>query len=281
MSKSLILKIKETLENSKFRFSNYQEFPTFLIKKYPELSKIEYTVNQINLDQKRYEWLLKNLPEDKYKNICEIGANIGFQSISFAYDFRANIDCFETNTDYANLIFLISKLIKLDPLINSSDKSINLENISNLNHYDLIINLNVLHHAGCIFDTQHVKKLDDWFDYSEKYLNKLLSKSKYLFFQSGNMQKGKAIFPSEKSIEYLKKIIIKSGWKILSFGVIKNLELLDYESFNYDQIDEVNLFKCRRNSYEVDYFFNEKFVKSLETGLAQRPLWLCVNPMLK
>ena len=78
----------------------------------------------------------------------------------------------------------------------------------------LTINLNVLHHAGCSYDVALFMRIRNGVIMLSVILKKLSTKSNYLFFQTGNMMKGKAIFPSIKVIDILKNIFDKSGWKI-------------------------------------------------------------------
>ncbi len=276
--KQKIKDLKIIMEHCDFRFSNYQDIPPFVLKRIPELKEIKYKKRQIDLDLQRYEWLKKKLPKDISK-VCEVGANMGYFSISLANEFKVLVHAFESNNSYTRICNILSDLVNLSKRLEFLNKSVSLESINSLENYDLIINLNVLHHAGVFFDNNLVKNNKEWIKYSITYLKNLRKKTKYLFFQTGNMSNNNAIFPSESTISFLKKIFDESGWIIKNVGVIKNLKKLKYESYNLDEIDSIELFKCKRDKEmnKVAYYSNKKLVSYMQTGLAQRPLWFCQN----
>ena len=170
--------LKKELEFCDFRFSNYQDIPSFVIKKIPELKQIKYIKNQIDLDLKRYKWLKENLPK-KIKKVCEIGANMGYFSILLAKEFQVSVEAYESNRSYTNVCSILAKLVNLDKKLKFHNKSVNLNNINSLENYDLMINLNVLHHAGVFFDRKHINNKKDWMNYSISYLKKLGEKSNF------------------------------------------------------------------------------------------------------
>ena len=141
----------------------------------------------------------------------------------------------------------------------------------------MAINLNILHHAGIFFDTKTYKNYNDWFDFVNEYLFKLHKKSKYLFFQVGNTANGEAIFNSDEVLKIMNTIFSKSGWEVIKIGIIEDLNKLEYKNYLNKNLDSIKLFKCIRNKKTnlVDYFYNRKFVKSLKSGFAQRPIWVC------
>ena len=197
--------LKNTLESYDFRFSNYQDIPSFILQKIPELQKIKYKKNQIDLDSKRYEWIEKNLPKDINK-ICEIGSNLGYFAFSLANYYPFIVDAYEANESYTSVCNIFTKLVELESKLKFYSQSIDINGIDSLKKYDLIINLNVLHHAGIFFDKSIISNKQDWIDYAILYMQKLNKISKYLIFQTGNMSKGKAIFSSNDTIKVIKMI---------------------------------------------------------------------------
>ena len=138
----------------------------------------------------------------------------------------------------------------------------------------MIIELNVLHHAGNYFDNEAVKKLGGWRNYAKKRLQLLRNKTSKLFFQTGNSGK-ETLFPSEKSVEFISELLEESGWKIKAFGTINNLDKLKYNKGNLKDKSSYSNYECKRNKKLVLYKKNNKFVKSMITGMAARPLWIC------
>lgn len=275
MKNNNIKKLISSLESCNFRFSNYQDIPPFIFKIIPELDTIKYKKKQIDLDIKRYEWLKMNLPKQISK-ICEVGSNMGYFSFSLANEFDVRVDSYESNKSYTVACEMLSKLINLDKNLKFYNKSVDLKSIDLINSHDLAINLNVLHHAGVFFDKILVKNFRDWTNYVISYLKKLGEKSEYLFFQTGNMREGEAIFSSDDTISLLTMIFDKSGWVVEKIGVIDDLKNLNYETYNQGETNSIKLFKCRRDKNNmVGYYKNGKLINHLLTGLAQRPLWLC------
>lgn len=270
-----IKKLISSLESCDFRFSNYQDIPPFIFKIIPELEKMKYKKKQIDLDIKRYEWLKTNLPK-KISKICEVGSNMGYFSFSLANEFDVRVDSYESNKSYTDACKILTSLINLDKNLKFYNESVDLKNINLINSHDLAINLNVLHHAGVFFDKTLVKNFRDWPNYVISYLKKLGEKSEYLFFQTGNMREGKAIFSSDDTINFLTMIFDKSGWIVEKIGVIDDLKNLNYKTYYNDEINSIKLFKCRRDKNNmVGYYKNGRLINHMLTGLAQRPLWLC------
>lgn len=268
--------LKKALESYNFRFSNYQDIPSFILNKIPELKDIKYKKNQIDLDSKRYVWIEKNIPKSINK-ACEIGSNLGYFAFSMANYHPFIVDAFEANKSYTHICNIFTKLVELEKKLKFYNESIDLKGISSLKNYDLIINLNVLHHAGVFFDQGSIYNKQDWINYSILYMKKLSEKSKFLIFQTGNMSNGKAIFSSNDTIKILKMIFDNSGWIVKKVGVINDLKNLDYQSYNIEEVNSIRLFKCRRDKEKnkVAYYSNQKLVSYMQTGLAQRPIWFC------
>ena len=103
---------------------------------------------------------------------------------------------------------------------------------------------------------------------------KLRKKTSKLFFQTGNSGQ-ETLFPSEKSVEFISELLEESGWKIKAFGTINNLDKLKYNKGNLKDKSSYSNYECKRNKKLVLYKKNNKFVKSMITGMAARPLWIC------
>lgn len=273
MNKIKNTKLEKILKEKKIIFTNYQEIPSFILKNFKNsINFNEYKQKQIKLDTPRYKFLIKNTKVPK--NVLEIGSNIGFFILNLSYYYKCKTIGFEPIKKYSNLTNEFAKLSKIQKMIKSNPKPINIKNIKNLPKSDLIIELNVLHHAGNYFDNEAVKKLGGWRNYAKKRLQLLRKKTSNLFFQTGNSGK-ETLFPSEKSVEFISELLKESGWKIKAFGTISNLDELKYKKGNLKNKSSYSNYECKRNKKLVDYKKNNKLVKSMITGMAARPLWIC------
>ncbi len=274
MNKIKNIKLEKTLNEKKIIFTNYQEIPTFIIKNLKNNINFSlYKQDQIKLDTPRYNFLIKNTKKIP-KSVVEIGSNIGFFILNLAYHYKCNATGFEPIKKYSSLTNEFAKLNQIEKKIKSHPKPITLENIKNLPKSDLIIELNVLHHAGNYFDKNKVNSLGGWRNYAKKRLKLLGKKTSNLFFQTGNSGK-ETLFPSKDSVKFISKLLEESGWKVKAFGTIRNLDNLSYTKGNLKIKSSYSNYECIRNKKLVDYKKNNKFIKSMVTGMASRPIWIC------
>ena len=82
------------------------------------------------------------------------------------------------------------------------NKGITLNNITKIKKTDLLIHLSVLHHAGHMYDRKLIKNKNDWKKYSIKYLRKFSKISKYMFFQTGNVNYNKIILKIMRHLKF-------------------------------------------------------------------------------
>ena len=188
MNKIKNTKLEKILKEKKIIFTNYQEIPSFILKNFKNsINFNEYKQKQIKLDTPRYKFLIKNTKVPK--NVLEIGSNICFFILNLSYYYKCKTIGFEPIKKYSNLTNEFAKLSKIQKMIKSNPKPINIKNIKNLPKSDLIIELNVLHHAGNYFDNEAVKKLGGWRNYAKKRLQLLRKKHQIYFFKQETQEK--------------------------------------------------------------------------------------------
>jgi len=258
------------------KFGHYQQIPPAIIKKAPGLKNINYNQDQVELDSERYAWL-KSVYRGANFDAIEIGANLGYFSLSLAAELGASVEVYEPISVYMEVCKILSRLSGIECLIHIQNNSLEAKDLKFLRNVDLIINLNVLHHAGCTFDIDMVQTRSEWEVYAKRYLTLLSHKTRYLFFQTGNTWKGQSLFSGENSIHFLFELLNDGNWEVLSIGVIDDPNNLVYSTYSASEIDRVPRIYCRRNRMTdlVDYFLDGTVIASLKTGLAQRPLWFC------
>ena len=272
--------LRRLLANTAQRFTHYQNLPTTLLSKYGYDMLGEYKPEQLSLDASRLKFLEKHLGLQGLK-VTEIGSNLGFFCLQLAATHQAFVTGFEPIESYARASTLMANLLSL-PHQNCEfiSSGVTLSDISFIGNCDLMIELNVMHHAGSLFDCEVVENSGGWIQYATKRLAAIREKAKYLYFQTGNMKNGKPLFASENSIEVVAEILENSGWSVDAVGMLKDLSTqnLDYESYLMSDINEIPRYQCRRNlqTDKVEYFnLQTGMTNSLATGLGNRPLWIC------
>ena len=254
------------------RHSHYQDFS-------------EYKKNsnkKINLDKLRFEWVEKILNHNhQILRMTDIGSNLGYMCIKFNEKFGTECIGYEYEKPTYNKA---KKIIKNKSNIKYFNKGLKISTIKFLDTTDLIVHLNVLHHAGHMYDKKFIKNSQDWIKYSIKYLNILSKKSKYLFFQTGNVNYGKNYFLNEETFDLLPKILKVAGWKIENIGIINFSKIkLKYETRNLSEIKKFPKILCQRDnkSKKVFYYIKNKLIFKYDSGFLQRPLFWCKSKNFK
>ena len=189
----------------KSRHSNYQNF-----SEYSKKTK----KNIINLDKLRFDWVEKLISSKiKIYTVTDIGSNLGYMCLKFNKIFKSSCTGFEYERPAYNKA---KKIAKSKKNIKYFNKGLTLSTLNSLNKSDLIVHLNVLHHAGHMYDKKLINNSRDWKNYSLKYLKILSKKSKFLFFQTGNVNFNKNYFLNEETFNILPNLLNSSGWKIIN-----------------------------------------------------------------
>lgn len=234
------------------------------------------------LDEERYNWIISNL-DCKNKNILEIGANIGYFSSRFAHSCNCSVSAYEPDPQLFDVLSTIIRLSNLEDRISAHNTSITLDTIDALPQFDIILNLNVIQHAGYDFENASISSLRDWRDYSVSFLHKLRSRSDYMIFQMGYQLWGfdREICNESDIINYTVSLLRDSGWRPEFCGVLNSIPLRN-EKPNYENIDITkNRFpQIMRNRLPMRYLFDVILSKIahkpyVSYTFAQRPIFIC------
>lgn len=273
------------LINTDGKHASYQELPSILTNRYGDLLK-EMDWNPSRLDTPRLRWVTDALGVNKLNKIVDIGANTGFFSFELIKKFGATCTAYEPHVPHANAMSLIKEICNIgDPNFKVESTGVSINDIKNIEGGDLLVFLNVLHHAGDDFDADKVRSIADWKEYSEDYLKQLSFKFNFMFFQLGNAWKGSSckIYDDKIFFRETKKLLEDSGWIVESVGLIESfLGEPEYETYtlnsysrNQESFHEIQglrklLRYCgNKLSFNVDYKF------------LNRPLYLCRSATIK
>jgi len=261
------------------RHGHYQRLPPTLPKNV--LDEFKDTRNP-RLDEERFNWISSNISINN-KTIIEIGANIGYFSSRLGDISKNAVYAYEPDSKLSNTLNKIIKIGNLEETVTVFNDSITLETIDTLPEVDIILNLNVIQHAGYDFDSNLISSLEDWETYAIKYLNKLSNKANTMVFQMGYQLWGfnETICNENEIIRYTTKLLQKSGWDPISCGVLlsipKDNETAKYVNYNLSNEDSHLITKTN-----LPFSYIVKMIKSkllnepyISYRFAQRPIFIC------
>jgi hypothetical protein len=257
---------------------NYQDLESLVQVLSGKPHLVGYKHEQIPLDEERYQWLKGRIAGVAgARSVLEIGGNLGYICLRLVQELGLQATCLEPIEDYVRISNWLARGFGLEHLYQSRRAFVLWENIEHLPQVDVLINLNVIHHAGRVFDCDVVARLGSWGAYAQSYLEKLAYKGRYLFFQTGNTWPSARLFGNTEAPEFLAGILGRSGWRVIDIGICAKLPELGLSSYSLSELGSIPRIWCQRNATTdlVDYFHESRLLASFPTGLAQRPLFFC------
>jgi hypothetical protein len=210
------------LYNDASKHSNYQNIPQFVMN---ELGYSETIDENWRGDSARYRYILGEVDLFPSAVVGDVGANTGFFALSLGNHFK---DCaftaYEANTNHVQFIQLVIDYFELDN-VRVKQSMVDLSGIDELGHHDVLLHLNVLHHAGHDFDHDLIGKVEDFESYAFAYLGKLGAKTSRIIFQMGSNWGGNKAMPIIKreddcaKIMLISKLFINTGWDIVKIAL--------------------------------------------------------------
>jgi len=278
LSQEVLSELNNLIPQEKKEHYNYQDLESLVQVLSGESHLVGYKQEQVPIDQERYQWLktrIVSLPG--VRSVLEIGGNLGYICLRLVQELGLRATCLEPIEDYVRISTLLSEGFGLDHLYQSRCAFVLWDNIAELPEADVLINLNVIHHAGRVFDCEVVARLGGWAAYAQSYLEKLASKGRYLFFQTGNTWPSARLFENTEAPEFLAGILARSGWRVIDIGICDRLPELTLSSHPLSEMARIPRIWCQRNTTTdlVDYYHESRLLASFPTGLAQRPLFFC------
>lgn len=211
-----------SLYNDQSKHSRYQNIPKFVREK---IGYNEYINEEWRGDTARYNYILNQIQFSDNMKVADIGANTGFFTLSLAHTFKECLfTAYEPNKKHAEFI---QEIIKNFDICNVDIDSlaIGMNEIDEISYYDIIIFLNIIHHAGIDFDREYIEDIGDFSKYAKEYITRLRHKTKLLIFQMGYNWGGDKTRPIIKTDEvdemilFLYKLFLECGWRIKDIAV--------------------------------------------------------------
>jgi len=226
------------------KHSIYQNVPEFVKKEIGYNEKIDENWRG---DTARYQYLTKTLEFNDGKSVGEIGANTGFFILSLAHaNPLSKFFAYEINKTHANFIAEIAESFLMTN-VTVKPFGIDLVGIDQMEEHDILLNYNVLHHAGVDFDTDKIASVGEYEAYAVEYLKKLRLKTKQMVFQIGSNWGGNKQKPiidladDAEKIAFNARIFKKAGWKIEDISLhTRENDILEYVPLSSDLISQLN-----------------------------------------
>ena len=195
----------------------YQTIPDFVA------NALDYQVSineEWRGDRVRLDYIQSYLLDRQFIRWADFGANTGLFSLSLAHaDPGRQVLAIEANPKHAAFIRRIADAFKLNN-VEVIGRPLAIDDLESIPPQDVMLHLNVLHHAGMDFDKGRVTGPGDFMAYAETYLHRLRASSNMLVFQVGSNLWGDKTLPIVDYQEDAEKLILfagvlnRAGWEI-------------------------------------------------------------------
>jgi hypothetical protein len=262
------------------KHSSYQNVPEFVSR---ELGYTETIDEEWRGDTARYGYILEELKLSPGAVLGDVGANTGFFTLSLGHSFKdSSIIAYESNTNHVEYMQLIAEYFGLDN-IHIEKLLIDLDGLDRLRCHDVILHLNVLHHAGHDFDCNLVHTVKDFETYALEYLTKLNAKASRLFFQMGSNWGGNRVTPIiPKENDYGKVILISrlllgGGWKIIKIALATKdpAGTTVYRNLPVDVVDMIRDGVSPERVPQLENCIREFGLDQFKGEFYRRPIFVC------
>lgn len=259
------------------KHTDYQRLPDFL----PQHVKDCIPVTSMHLEKERLDWMLERV-DFREKRVIEIGANSGYFSLMLARTQKARVDAYEPFPAHAEFTRVLAQVCGLQTAVSVHEEPVTLESISRLPTVDVLIFLNVIHHAGFDFDDgSHATDKEQWWRFASDYLSRLKAVSDIMVFQMGYTLGGVAgrLCRDPDIHHFTRRLLQQSGWRILHHGAIRSLPVntakLSYSDVSSDDkvrtISNTRLHRLAANA--VSRLTGRAQLTTRR--FAQRPMFIC------
>lgn len=201
----------------KSKHSNYQVLP----EKLQSIVSSKDVQTKTRYEKERLEYILSEVVV-KDKTVLDIGGNTGYFLFELLNAGAASAHLYEGNKDHADFVKLAAKVLNVDGKIRVTNKYYLFDG-SHIEHYDVALLLNVLHHIGDDYDKKNLT-VREAKNNIIKQLNSMSKTCNTLIFQIGYNWKGdpsNCLFDEgtkEEMIDFVKSSTT-NNWEIVSVGI--------------------------------------------------------------
>lgn len=206
--------------------SEYRRLPKRALKKLSLNTKF-YKDDKFGIEI-RYDLIRNKLLNRGFNSMVDLGGKNGYFSLqmldenivsrAWVYNVAENALSFGSK---------IARYLGLENKIDFIEKKLSLENINNIPDADLVLCLNLIHHAGVFFDIDLVSN-KGWAEYTVDFLKILRKKYKVAVVSVGFKGKKPINWPVPNRLRpiYFYKIANKAGWEVTFDANVGDLALL-------------------------------------------------------
>ncbi|HEY4292530.1 hypothetical protein [Luteibacter sp.] len=202
------------------KHSQYQSLPVFVA----EAIGYQETIDQgWRGDTPRFNYIRSRRAPAPGEHWADFGANTGYFTLSLARDHpETQFTAIEANRNHANFITRIAEAFELKNVSVLAD-AVGLRGIPSLPRVDVMLHLNVIHHAGHDFDREEVPTLDNFGSYAVEYLKALRGCAAEVFFQMGSNWGGDKSMPLVPVTADVEKLALMAGYLVDSDWAIESV----------------------------------------------------------
>lgn len=261
------------------KHSQYQSLPTFVSNALGYQESIDQNWRG---DHTRLAFIQSLRPVASGERWADFGANTGYFTLSLAdAHAEASFTAIEANLNHATLIQRIAQAFGM-PNVSVLAAAIGLDELATLPTVDVMLHLNVLHHAGHDFDSAHVINESAFPGYAEKYLGNLRKHAGELIFQMGSNwggDKSKPLVPVHADAEkliYMAAPLLAAGWRIAAVAYPRREgEAIVYRALSGETIALVNT--ATQDVAKVRDSLGDLGLETFPGEFYRRPLFHCIQ----
>lgn len=198
------------------KHSGYQTMPDFVARALDFQVEIDqrWRGDQVRLD---YVRRMLGMSLGRW---CDFGANSGFFALTLAHDEpRREVVALEANPHHTELIARVAAACEVRNL-EVLNLTLGMQELQAIGQNDVLLHLNVLHHAGKDFDQGSVSAPEEFEEYAAAYLRRLTETTGTIVFQAGTNLWGDKRLPLLRRDQHVERVLFwsqllrSSGWHI-------------------------------------------------------------------
>lgn len=216
-------------------------------------------------------------------NWCDFGANTGYFSLTIAHRHpERKVLAIEANPEHISFIETVTQCFAMEN-VSVIGEPITIETLSQVPKQDVMLHLNVLHHAGADFDQGKVNGREDFLHYAVEYLRRLQECTDMLVFQLGSNLWGDKTKPIIGSNDDAAKLIlfsdllVRANWKIdhIAYAAKAGNSVIEYRAVKFGLVSALSDLPTGVPATRIEKALHEFDLGSHIGEFYRRPLFIC------